>query len=71
MTTKAPNKAMNLLTTDEAATYLGVSGASLNRWRSSGTGPPYYKVGALIRYETEELRAWLKSRTRTSTKADS
>jgi excisionase family DNA binding protein len=60
-TSEAPTRP-DLLTTDEAATYLGVSGPSLARWRSKRSGPAFLKVGALVRYERPALDSWLASR---------
>jgi hypothetical protein len=39
-----------LLSADEVASYLDVSVATLDRWRSEGTGPNYIKAGSGIRY---------------------
>lgn len=39
-----------LLSADEVASYLDVSVATLDRWRSEGTGPNYIKAGNGIRY---------------------
>jgi predicted DNA-binding transcriptional regulator AlpA len=36
---------------------------TLQKWRLNGEGPPYVKVGALVRYRRSDLEAWLASRT--------
>ena len=51
-----------LLTTKEVAEYLGVPVATLYRWRYVGTGPPAIKLGVHLRFESEDLAAWLDSR---------
>jgi excisionase family DNA binding protein len=56
-----------LLTPREMAERLNCSTRKLERDRLTGAGPPYVKLGALIRYPEDELDAWLKSRIRRST----
>lgn len=57
-----------LLTTKEAARYLGVSEAFLERDRWAGARIPYVKVGSrAVRYRPQDLEAYLKSRTLKST----
>lgn len=51
----------------EAADYLGLKAATLNKWRCNGGGPPFMKVGRLIRYRRADLDAYLLSRIRLST----
>lgn len=51
-----------LLTTPEAAAYLGVKPGTLADWRWRGGGPPYRKIGKkAIRYALEDLEAWVLS----------
>ena len=50
----------------EAAQYIGVSVATLNRWRYKEVAlgvkqPRYYKVGIRIFYQRKDLDAFLKS----------
>jgi hypothetical protein len=52
---------VNLMTENEVSKRLNVSLASLRRWRVLGRGPVYVKVGSLVRYQPEELQAWLAS----------
>jgi excisionase family DNA binding protein len=53
-----------LLTTQEAAEFLGSTVGTLEVWRSSKRYPiPYIKVGRLVRYRRSDLLAWLESRT--------
>jgi excisionase family DNA binding protein len=57
-----------LLTTKEAAKYLGVSEAFLERDRWAGATIPFVRIGArAVRYEISALDAFVKSRIRLST----
>lgn len=40
---------------------------TLAKWRLSGSGPAYVKVGARVMYEEAAVDAWLASRVRRST----
>ena len=57
----------DLLTTEEAATYLRLSPRTLERYRVTGEGPRYLKIGRLVFYRRSELEHWLKDKTRRST----
>jgi len=58
----------HLLTTSEAARFLGVSNAFLERDRWAGARIPFVKVGSrAVRYRLADLEAYLDSRTRRST----
>lgn len=54
-----------LLTDPEAATYLSVSISFLRQGRMEGRranrspGPPFIKLGKAIRYDLQDLDAWL------------
>jgi len=58
-----------LLTEAEAAEILGVTKRALQQWRTtkgrSVQGPPWTKVGNRVRYEPDQLRAWLAANRRT------
>lgn len=57
-----------LLTTKQAAPYLGVSEAFLERDRWAGARIPYIKVGSrAVRYRISDLEAYIESRKRIST----
>jgi excisionase family DNA binding protein len=48
------------MTTLEAAEYLGVSAATLKRWRGKKEGPEYMRLGErIIRYRSSDLDRWL------------
>lgn len=58
---------MILLTEKQAAQLLSVGDKCLQAWRVRGGGPPYHKVGRLIRYREGDLLSWLESRRRQTT----
>jgi hypothetical protein len=59
-----------LLSTENAARYLGVSPRTLNNWRWEGTkGPAFVRVGRAVRYDVRVLDAWISGNTHTSTSA--
>ena len=58
----------NLLTTAQAATYLCVSKAFLERDRWAGARVPFIKVGSrAVRYRQTDLEAFLDKQVRHST----
>jgi len=48
-----------LLTSQEVAILLGVSTATLSRWRAQGNGPPALSVGGVYRYRPALLEEWI------------
>jgi hypothetical protein len=53
-----------LLTTAQAAAFLGVAPGTLVKWRSRGQqGPPYVRVVGRIRYWPRDLKLWLDKNT--------
>ncbi len=54
-----------LISDPEAATYLGVSLSFLRQGRMEGRranrspGPPFVKLGTAIRYDLQDLDAWI------------
>lgn len=52
-----------LLTTPEVAELLRVEIRMLENWRSARKGPPFIKVGVLVRYRVVDLEAWLEKQT--------
>jgi len=58
----------NLLNTKQAAEYIGLSMAFLERDRWAGARIPFIKVGTrAVRYRLSDLDAYLTSQTRVST----
>lgn len=55
------------LRTPEAARLLGLSGRTLEKHRTYGTGPKYRKIGGRVIYALDDLRAWADLGTRAST----
>jgi predicted DNA-binding transcriptional regulator AlpA len=51
----------------QAADYLGVGKSTLDKWRITGAGPTYSKIGAIVVYDTRDLDAFLAAARRTST----
>lgn len=49
------------------AERIGLAPKTLDNWRSTGGGPPYYKIGGRVLYDDAEVDAWLAARRRTST----
>lgn len=50
-----------------AARFLGLSPASLAKWRCAGSGPTFHRFGGVIRYSIADLDAWAEKGARTST----
>lgn len=51
----------DLISTEQAAKYLGVSTRTLANWRCFGTpNIPYSKIGRIIRYRLEDLDAYIE-----------
>jgi predicted DNA-binding transcriptional regulator AlpA len=59
---------MTLLTQREAALALRLSERTIERMRTSGTGPKFVHLNRRsIRYRPQDLEAWIASRVRAST----
>ncbi|KTE19457.1 MULTISPECIES: helix-turn-helix domain-containing protein [Sphingomonadaceae] len=58
------------LRTPEAARFLGLSGRTLEKHRTYGTGPAFKKLGGRVVYAIADLQAWANRGTKNST-ADS
>ena len=56
-----------LLTTSEVASLIQIAPITLRKWRLAGSGPPFSRCGANIRYSRPDLDAWILSRTVAST----
>lgn len=55
------------LRTPEAARFLGLSGRTLEKHRTYGTGPAYRKLGGRVVYALEDLQSWAARGAVTST----
>lgn len=60
-----------LLDTDAMASYIGLSPVTLRKWRMTGDGPRFLRLGRAVRYRKKELDAFLAGREyATTTEAD-
>ncbi|UTP41182.1 helix-turn-helix domain-containing protein [Phenylobacterium sp. LH3H17] len=55
------------LRTPEAGRLLGLSGRTLEKHRTYGTGPVYRKIGGRVVYAISDLQAWAERGRRAST----
>lgn len=55
------------LRTPEAARFLSLSGRTLEKHRTYGTGPQYHKLGGRVVYSLADLIAWAKPGKKKST----
>lgn len=58
------------LRTPEAARFLGLSGRTLEKHRTYGTGPRYSKLGGRVVYRVDDLQAWVDRGSKQSTSDD-
>lgn len=56
-----------LLTENEQAARWGIAPKTLANQRCRGDGPPFIKLGRLVRYDPAITDAWLAERVRHST----
>lgn len=56
-----------LLRTTEAGRFLGLSGRTLEKHRTFGTGPTYRKIGGRVVYAVEDLQRWADRGAQVST----
>lgn len=61
---------MDILNTREAATYVRLGKPTLERFRVSGDGPLFLKLGSAVRYRKCDLDEWLERRRVRSTSAE-
>lgn len=47
-----------ILTTDEVAALFKIPKATLYKWISQGTAPPFYKIGRVNRWRRSAVMAW-------------
>jgi predicted DNA-binding transcriptional regulator AlpA len=58
---------MARLDTKQAAEYVSCSKSTLDKFRLTGGGPLYIKIGKSVRYDTIDLDKWLDAQKRAST----
>jgi predicted DNA-binding transcriptional regulator AlpA len=56
-----------LLTQRQAAEALALSERTLERFRVSGVGPKFVRMGKSVRYRLSDVEVWIASRTVGST----
>ena len=63
-----------LLSGPETARYLGIKPQTLRKWRLTGHGPPYVRIGdsprSRVAYRLSDIEAWVAARTFESTAAE-
>ena len=59
-----------LLTTRQTAAQVGLSPRTLERFRVTGQGPRFHKLGRRVRYARKDIEDWLKGCVRRSTSDD-
>jgi len=67
MTKTDPDMPPRYLRTTEAGRFLGLSGRTLEKHRTYGTGPLYRKIGGRVVYTLSDLEAWAGQGARRST----
>lgn len=50
------------LTEQQVADTICQSVRTLQKWRSLGTGPDFYKFGQSVRYKISDLEKWIEAR---------
>lgn len=56
-----------ILDTRDAADFLGLSPHTLERWRWSGNGPRFLKMGKAVRYRRADLENYIERAARQNT----
>ena len=51
----------------DAASLICQSVRTLQKWRLTGEGPDYFKIGRSVRYSRSELLLWIDQRRRAHT----
>ena len=59
-----------LFTPDGAAQALNTNPRTLERWRGTGEGPAFVKIGRRVAYTRSSLQEFIKERTRRHTGQD-
>ena len=53
--------------TPVAAEIIGISARTLEKWRVTGQGPTYLKLGKRVLYPVRDLESWIQGQKRRST----
>jgi predicted DNA-binding transcriptional regulator AlpA len=56
-----------LLDVEAAAGFLGLGVTTLNKWRTSGAGPAFIKMGARVAYTRSDLERFIAQKRQKST----
>jgi predicted DNA-binding transcriptional regulator AlpA len=68
MTALSPKPQTRVLRTPATAEYVGLSDSTLEKFRLTGDGPKFVRIGVrAVGYRIEDLDAWLAERVRRST----
>jgi DNA-binding transcriptional MerR regulator len=67
MAKSSPLPVTKLHTENQEAERLGLSVRTLQAWRQNGGGPPFFKIGAAVRYNPTQVDDWLSAHARTNT----
>ncbi len=65
--TETRQQISEIFTTSEAAVYTRIAVATLERFRLTGDGPVFAKLGGAVRYRKRDLDGWIESRLVQST----
>lgn len=57
----APKPPREYLNIDEAASFIGVSRQTLDKWRMEASGPAVHRVGRRVIYSIEDLRIFMET----------
>lgn len=57
------NAGDEMLTLQEACTYLRIPEGTLRYWRHLGTGPRGFRIGRSVRYWRTEVHVWLEEQS--------
>lgn len=50
-----------LIRSAAAARMLDIREDTLRKWRAKGKGPPWVRMGGAVRYQAEDVKAWVES----------
>lgn len=62
-----PQSSKHMFDTAEAADYVGLGKSTLDKFRLTGRGPRFVKIGRRVLYDVRDLDGWLGEHYRRST----